>query len=44
HHLLETRFPSLTGNFEEVLLGLTGEEALDEAGRCLRCDIRVCQE
>jgi NADH-quinone oxidoreductase subunit F len=27
-------------NFEEVSLGLTSVEALEEANRCLRCDIR----
>jgi NADH-quinone oxidoreductase subunit F len=27
--------------FEEVCIGLTGEQALVEAGRCLRCDIRA---
>ncbi|MGA2329048.1 MAG: NADH-ubiquinone oxidoreductase-F iron-sulfur binding region domain-containing protein [Bryobacteraceae bacterium] len=29
------------GNFEEVTVGLTGLEALDEANRCLRCDIKA---
>jgi NADH-quinone oxidoreductase subunit F len=28
-------------NFEEVTVGLTALEALDEANRCLRCDIKV---
>jgi NADH-quinone oxidoreductase subunit F len=28
-------------NFEEVSLGLTAVEAFEEAGRCLRCDIRT---
>jgi NADH-quinone oxidoreductase subunit F len=28
-------------NFEEVCLGLTAIEALEEANRCLRCDIRT---
>ncbi len=28
-------------NFEEVSLGLTAAEALEEATRCLRCDIRT---
>jgi len=28
-------------NFEEVSLGLTAIEALEEATRCLRCDIRT---
>jgi NADH-quinone oxidoreductase subunit F len=27
-------------SFEEVLLGITGTEAIEESGRCLRCDIR----
>lgn len=26
---------------EEVVAGLSGEEATDEAGRCLRCDVRA---
>ena len=26
-------------SFVEAMVGLTGEEALDEAGRCLRCDV-----
>ena len=30
-------------SFQEVLNGYTGEEALQEAARCLRCDIK-CQE
>jgi len=29
------------GSEEEVVLGLTPEEALDEACRCLRCDVKV---
>jgi NADPH-dependent glutamate synthase beta subunit-like oxidoreductase len=28
-------------NFDEVSLGLTAIEALEEANRCLRCDIRA---
>ncbi|MDX2153925.1 MAG: NADH-ubiquinone oxidoreductase-F iron-sulfur binding region domain-containing protein [Bryobacteraceae bacterium] len=44
HELLERRISPLAGNFEEVVLGLVEEDAFDEAGRCLRCDIRVCQE
>jgi NADH-quinone oxidoreductase subunit F len=28
-------------NFDEVVLGLTAQETLDEACRCLRCDIKV---
>ncbi|MCX6634724.1 MAG: hypothetical protein NT090_06530 [Acidobacteria bacterium] len=27
-------------NFEEAVCGLSPEEALAEAGRCLRCDIK----
>ncbi len=27
-------------NFQEVVLGYTGEQALEEAMRCLRCDVR----
>lgn len=29
------------GNFMEISLGYTGEQALNEAARCLRCDIRA---
>jgi indolepyruvate ferredoxin oxidoreductase alpha subunit len=30
------------GNFKEVELGLSKEEAVKEAGRCLACDCRIC--
>jgi len=29
------------GNFQEITLGYSGEQALMEAARCLRCDIRA---
>jgi NADH-quinone oxidoreductase subunit F len=29
------------GNFQEISLGYSGEQALAEAARCLRCDIRA---
>jgi len=29
------------GNFQEIALGYSGEQALAEASRCLRCDIRA---
>ena len=29
--------------FDEVSLGLTAAEALEEASRCLRCDIRAVE-
>jgi len=29
-----------TGNFQEVAVGYTGEQARDEVNRCLRCDVR----
>ncbi len=29
------------GNFQEISLGYTGEQAIAEAARCLRCDIRA---
>ncbi|GAT64158.1 NADH-ubiquinone oxidoreductase-F iron-sulfur binding region domain-containing protein [Paludibacter jiangxiensis] len=32
-----------TGNFHEVASGLTGEQAHNEANRCLRCDIK-CED
>jgi NADPH-dependent glutamate synthase beta subunit-like oxidoreductase len=31
-------------NFQEVLSGYSGEEALHEATRCLRCDVKCHQE
>lgn len=31
-------------NFQEVLSGYTGEQALREASRCLRCDIKPGHE
>jgi hypothetical protein len=30
-------------NFQEVLAGYTGEQAMAEANRCLRCDVK-CQD
>jgi hypothetical protein len=29
------------GNFHEVDCGYTGEQARNEVGRCLRCDVRL---
>ena len=29
------------GNFHEVSTGYTGEQALNEVNRCLRCDVRI---
>ncbi len=37
----ELRASSRVKGFDEVVLGLTQVQALDEAKRCLRCDIRV---
>lgn len=31
-----------TNNFQEVMAGYTGEQALREAVRCLRCDVKDC--
>jgi NADH-quinone oxidoreductase subunit F len=31
-------------SFQEVLAGYSGEEALHEAARCLRCDVKCHQE
>ncbi len=31
-------------NFQEVQSGYTGEQALREAVRCLRCDVKSCQQ
>ena len=30
-------------SFQEVLSGYTGEEALQEAARCLRCDVKCVE-
>ncbi|MBN1160322.1 MAG: indolepyruvate ferredoxin oxidoreductase subunit alpha [Dehalococcoidales bacterium] len=30
------------GNFKEVETGLTKEKAIQEAGRCLQCDCKIC--
>ncbi|OGO31236.1 MAG: hypothetical protein A2Z29_09365 [Chloroflexi bacterium RBG_16_56_11] len=30
------------GNFKEVELGLTKEQAIQEAKRCLSCDCKIC--
>jgi NADH-quinone oxidoreductase subunit F len=35
--------PERISNFQEVLRGYTGEEAIQEAQRCLRCDVK-CQD
>ena len=32
------------GNFDEVALGYTEEQALDEAARCLHCKNKPCRE
>ncbi|MCE5300376.1 MAG: proton-conducting membrane transporter, partial [Spirochaetia bacterium] len=31
-------------NFQEVLSGYSGEQALREAVRCLRCDVKSCRK
>ena len=31
-------------SFQEVLAGYSGEEALQEAARCLRCDVKCHEE
>ncbi len=41
HKPHELSAQSRVGSEEEVVLGLTPEEALDEACRCLRCDVKV---
>jgi len=40
HHVKELPAEARAQNFEEAVAGFTAEEALDEASRCLRCDIR----
>ena len=43
HELSELPALERARNFNEAMLGLTAQQALDEAGRCLRCDIRENQ-
>jgi NADPH-dependent glutamate synthase beta subunit-like oxidoreductase len=43
HELAEMPASERVLNFNEAMVGLTGPQALDEAGRCLRCDIRENQ-
>jgi NADH-quinone oxidoreductase subunit F len=43
HELAEMPARERVLNFDEAMLGLTAQQALDEAGRCLRCDIRENQ-
>ncbi len=40
HHVREVPAAIRVNNFEEAVFGLAAEEALAEAGRCLRCDIK----
>ncbi len=40
HHVREVSPAVRVGNFEEAVFGLPPDEALAEAGRCLRCDIK----
>ena len=43
HELAEHPAGERVLNFNEAMLGLNAQQALDEAGRCLRCDIRENQ-
>jgi len=43
HELAELPARDRVLNFDEAMIGLTAEQALQEAGRCLRCDIRENQ-
>jgi len=43
HELTELPARERVLNFDEAMQGLTAQQALDEAGRCLRCDIRENQ-
>ncbi|HUD98434.1 MAG TPA: FAD-dependent oxidoreductase [Bryobacteraceae bacterium] len=43
HELSELPALERARNFNEAMLGLTAQQAMDEAGRCLRCDIRENQ-
>jgi NADH-quinone oxidoreductase subunit F len=40
HHSAEMPAPARVKNSDEVVLGLTPDQAHDEACRCLRCDVR----
>jgi NADH-quinone oxidoreductase subunit F len=40
HTLAEVPAAERVENFEEVVIGLSAGETLEEAGRCLRCDIK----
>ena len=41
HYTIKRPLEERTGNFKEINLGYTKEQAYAEASRCLRCDVRV---
>ncbi|NTU95516.1 MAG: FAD-dependent oxidoreductase, partial [Bacteroidales bacterium] len=41
HYPTRRPFEERVGNFKEINLGYTKEQAYEEASRCLRCDVRV---
>ncbi len=43
HELAERPARERVMNFNEAMIGLSADQAFDEAGRCLRCDIRENQ-
>lgn len=41
HYSVKRPLEERTGNFKEINLGYTKEQAYEEVARCLRCDVRV---
>ena len=41
HYTIKRPLEERVGNFKEINLGYTKEQAYAEASRCLRCDVRV---
>jgi hypothetical protein len=40
HHIEELAAPERARTFAEAVVGLSADDALDEASRCLRCDVK----
>lgn len=41
HYTIKRPLEERRGNFKEINLGYSKEQAYDEASRCLRCDVRI---
>ena len=41
HRVKDVPAPVRVRNFEEAVMGLTADEAHEEACRCLRCDVKT---